>query len=261
MNEKPTILDTCAGIGGFSLAFESAGFETAGFVECDEIKRIVLRHWWPGEVILPDMRDTAAVADFCRQAGGVDVITGGIPCQPTSSLGQQRGTADERWLWPDAIRLVGAIRPRFAVYENPPALLALESGRAFNGIVSGLVSLGYDLWWDVFPAAAFGAGHLRERLIIVAADARHAARTPERQCNEMEREQFGGEFCQIRTCEAASDAAKRSRIPANETDAISQGRHSWESDVIGNNCHAPHLHRQGLQGHAGDENRRGWGAE
>lgn len=81
-----------------------------------------------------------------------------------------RGTADERWLWPDTIRIMRELRPRYGVFENPPALLGLEQGRAWNGIVSGLVASGYDLWWDVFPAAAFGAGHLRERVILVAAD-------------------------------------------------------------------------------------------
>jgi DNA (cytosine-5)-methyltransferase 1 len=163
-------LDIFSGIGGFSLAFEAEGFRTVAFVECDERKQIVLRYWWKGVPIFADVRDAESIRRFCAAGGGIDVLTGGVPCQPASTLGQMRGSADERWMWPDAIRLVRAIRPRFAVFENPPSVLVLEGGRAWNGIVSGLAALRYDLWWDVFPAAAFGAGHLRERVILVAAD-------------------------------------------------------------------------------------------
>jgi DNA (cytosine-5)-methyltransferase 1 len=194
-----THLDLFSGIGGFSLAFEAEGFETIAFCEHDEIKRIVLRHWWPGVPILPDVRDTAAITEFCRKHGPITLVTGGVPCQPTSTLGQQRGTSDERWLWPDTIRVVGAVRPRFAVFENPPAILTLQGGRAWNGIVSGLVALGYDLWWDVFSAAAFGAGHLRERVLLIATDSRHSASQTESQREREKggREQFGGKFCTI----------------------------------------------------------------
>lgn len=86
-------------------------------------------------------------------------------------LGKRRGTSDERWLWPDTLRAVRELRPRFCVFENPPAILTLESGRPFNGIISELSALGYVGFYDVLPAAAVGAGHLRERLFIVAAHA------------------------------------------------------------------------------------------
>jgi len=159
-----THLDLFSGMGGFSIAAEAAGFTTVAFAETDPDASSVLNYWWP---------EVPNLGDVCEAEWHwpVDLLTGGVPCQPTSHVGLMRGTADSRWMWPAAIRAMRLFRPRVAVYENPPALLILEGGRAFNGIVSEMVALGYDLWWDIFPAAAFGAGHLRRRLIIVATDA------------------------------------------------------------------------------------------
>jgi len=198
---QPTHLDLFSGIGGFSIAAEWAGFKTIAFCETDKAASRVLAHHWPEIPNLKDVNklclrcydcetnpdDTEFVwcnrcnADFgdCEcigsdafldEFGSPDLITGGVPCQPASAIGAQRGTSDERWLWPQATRIMREIMPRFAVFENPPAILTLESGRAWNGVVSGLAALGYDCWWDVLPAAAIGAGHQRERLFLVCSD-------------------------------------------------------------------------------------------
>jgi DNA (cytosine-5)-methyltransferase 1 len=190
-NEIPTHLDLFSGIGGFALAAKWAGFRTVGFCEIDDEANAVTRRWWPA---VPNFGD---VRKFEGCDSSVDVLTGGVPCQPTSTLGLMRGTSDERWLWPDAIRICGKVRPRFAVFENPAAVLTLESGRAFNRIVCELSALGFDLWWDIISAAALGAGHLRERLIIVAADTGHSTRPTKSECKreEMGRQQFDREFC------------------------------------------------------------------
>lgn len=183
MTHEPTHIDLFAGIGGFSLAFEAEGFRTIAYSEINPDKCLVYDEWFPGCRNIGDVkglircrpgrspRPTLAGLELADEIGPVDVVTGGVPCQPASALGQMRGTADERWLWPETIGLVRLFRPRFGVFENPPSLLILEDGRAWNGIVSELATLGYDCWWDVFPAAAFGAGHLRERVLLVIADA------------------------------------------------------------------------------------------
>lgn len=170
---QPTHLDLFSGIGGFALAAGWAGFRTVAFSEIDPEASRVLDYWFPG---VPNL------GDVCGVGVGHDsptLLTGGVPCQPASIIGQRRGTADERWMWPQAIRIVGELRPRFAVFENPPALLTLESGGAFNGIASEFSALRYDLWWDVIPACAAGAGHIRERLLLVIADSEYLGR-PER---------------------------------------------------------------------------------
>jgi len=193
-------LDLFSGIGGFALAAEAVGWETIAFAEVDEYASSVLRTHWPGidnvgdvtklcrrvydceydeesgEAWCPrcddDFGECACVGtdQFTDTYGFPDVVTAGVPCQPTSQIGKRGGVGDGRWLWPDTIRVVSELRPRFVIAENPAAILTLEHGRAFNGIASGLVEIGYDMWWDVLPAYAVGAGHRRERCIIVATD-------------------------------------------------------------------------------------------
>lgn len=166
MNEaQPTLLDLYSGIGGFSLGFEREGFRTIAFAETDPDASRVLQAHWPQ---VPNLGNVSNHCDWPEMY--IDVISAGVPCSPTSYAGQRRGTGDERWLWPETIAVVGQYRPFFFIAENPPSLLTLERGTAFNRIISGISTFGYDLWWDVIPAAAVGAKHLRERLIIIAAN-------------------------------------------------------------------------------------------
>ncbi len=97
----------------------------------------------------------------------VDVVCGGFPCQPVSLAGQARGAADERWLWPEFARVLGVLRPRFVVLENVPGLLTADGGRLFGGVLADLAALGFHVEWHCIPAAAFGAPHLRYRVIAV----------------------------------------------------------------------------------------------
>jgi DNA-cytosine methyltransferase len=100
--------------------------------------------------------------------GRVDIASAGVPCQSASVAGTQRGTNDERWLWPETIDIIRAVRPRWALLENVPGLFGLEEGFTFNGILSELAEIGYDCWWEVISACAVGAPHRRDRIWIVA---------------------------------------------------------------------------------------------
>lgn len=167
MNDRH--LDIFSGIGGFSLASEWAGFRTVAFAELDPEASLVLAHHWPH---VPNVRDIRATRwdRFRRSHGRPALLTGGVPCQPASLLGKRLGSADERWLWPDTLGIVRELRPLACVFENPPALLSLDDGRAFGGILGGLAALGYDCVWGSVFAAAVDAGHLRERICLVATD-------------------------------------------------------------------------------------------
>ena len=98
----------------------------------------------------------------------VDLVTGGFPCQPHSLAGKRLASADDRDLWGECARIVGDLRPRYALFENVAGLLTSESGRFFNRVLSDLAALRYDVLWQVIPAAAVGAPHRRERVWIVA---------------------------------------------------------------------------------------------
>ena len=178
-DKRPTHVDLFAGIGGFSIAAQWAGFRTIAHAEVDADASSILRHHWPA---IPNLGDVTKIHGNTLES--VDLVTAGVPCQPTSYAGGRRGSSDDRWLWPDTLRIVSELQPRFCLFENPPAILTLEAGRAFNRIVSELHSLGYAVWWEVVPAAAVGAGHLRERLFIVASHPSSVRRKGSGQCRK-----------------------------------------------------------------------------
>lgn len=150
-----------AGIGGIDLGLERAGWAGRWQVEWDPFCQRVLEHHWPG---LPRYGDITTV-DW-SQVEPVDLIAGGFPCQPFSNAGKRLGKADDRWLWPEFARAIGALRPRLVLVENVPGLLAGHGG--MGAVVGDLASLGYDAEWDLIPASAVGAPHLRYRVWIVA---------------------------------------------------------------------------------------------
>lgn len=97
--------------------------------------------------------------------GRVDVVTAGFPCQPFSLAGSRKGHEDERNLWPETIRVIRDVRPRFAFLENVPGLL--RSGY-FGRVLGDLAECGYDAEWCVLGADDVGAPHRRKRLWILA---------------------------------------------------------------------------------------------
>jgi len=98
----------------------------------------------------------------------VDLIAGGIPCQPASLAGKRRGTEDDRWLWGEALRIVGEIRPTWVLFENPTGILSVQGGVPFESVLSYLEGLGYETGTAVIPACAVGAPHRRDRVWILA---------------------------------------------------------------------------------------------
>jgi DNA (cytosine-5)-methyltransferase 1 len=158
-----TVGSLFAGIGGLDLGLERAGMEVRWQVERDSwCQQVLAKHW-------PDVRrygDIALVTG--HELEPVDVLCGGFPCQPVSVAGQQKGTDDDRWLWPSFRRLVGVVRPRYVLVENVPGLFTVNRGHAFGEILADLAQLGYDCEWTVLSAADVGAPHLRKRVWIVA---------------------------------------------------------------------------------------------
>lgn len=161
-----TEISLFTGAGGGVLASALLGHRIVCYVERDPYCVRVLQ-----QRIADGLIDDAPIWDDVRTfdgrpwAGLVDVVSAGFPCQPFSSAGDQRAGADDRNGWPDTIRLIREIRPRFALLENVPGLLALDYARTVFG---DLAEGGYDAQWDCIPAAALGAPQRRNRVWITA---------------------------------------------------------------------------------------------
>jgi len=127
--------------------------------EVDEFCSRVLAKHWPD---VPNLGDVTSI-DW-SEVERPDLICGGYPCQPFSLAGGRRGTEDARHLWPYFAQSIRVLRPRWALLENVPGHLSL----GFGDVLGDLAELGYDAEWECLPAAAFGAPHLRYRVVVVA---------------------------------------------------------------------------------------------
>jgi DNA (cytosine-5)-methyltransferase 1 len=155
--------DLFAGIGGFSLGLEWAGMETVWQVERDEFCNQVLRKHWPSVTRYGDIHDFIEEAEL-GAVKSVDLIAGGPPCQPASVAGKRQGAKDDRWLWPETLRAVAALRPAWCLFENPLGFRSM----GLDDLLSDLESLEYAVQALDIPAAGVGADHIRHRLWILA---------------------------------------------------------------------------------------------
>jgi DNA (cytosine-5)-methyltransferase 1 len=176
------VLDLFSGIGGFSLGLERAGFETVAFCEFDAKARKVLAKHWPNVPIFDDVRTLSRDLIGLMTDEQIDVICGGFPCQDISVAGKGAGLAGARsGLWSEFARLIGEIRPAFAIVENVSALRA----RGLEQVLGALTALGYDAEWHCIPASAVGAPHRRDRVWIVAYTDRVRESQPGRRVGEI----------------------------------------------------------------------------
>ena len=192
-----------SGIGGFDIAATWMGWQNVFSCEKDPFCRSVLGHYWPNTTHYEDIYDFNA-AQF---RGQLDIISGGFPCQPFSQAGRRMGSQDDRYLFPETIRIIKEARPEWIVLENvtglftilqPDSLSEVEiqavelfcqdgeqpatstilrlQQRVIGSIISEIGAAGYILptLEDgtpvilCIPAAAIGAPHRRDRVWFVA---------------------------------------------------------------------------------------------
>src|SRR3990167_290205 len=186
-----------SGIGGIALGLERAGMEIIWQVEIGEYEREVLARHWPNARRYGDVRSVhgplahaaqltsvdicggrenirsqgeASEHDGCQSClPPVDLICGGPPCQPVSHAGRRLGERDDRYLWPEMLRVVRELRPRYVLFENVFGLLTHEGGVLLARVSSDLEDAGYEVLPPVvLPAVGLGAPHRRDRVFVVA---------------------------------------------------------------------------------------------
>jgi len=153
-----------SGIGGFDLAADWMGWDNIFHCEWNPFGQKVLKHHFPKSISYNDITKT----DFSIHAGQIDILTGGFPCQPYSSAGKRLGKADERHLFPEMLRAIKEVKPRYIVGENVRGLVSWGGGLVFNEVCDDLEREGYEVQPFLIPAASVGAPHQRQRIWFVA---------------------------------------------------------------------------------------------
>lgn len=190
-----TVGSMFSGVEGMGLGVLDAfpGSRIAWHCEVDEHASAVLRRHFDA----PNLGNVQHI-DW-SQVEPVDVLIGGPPCQAVSSAGRRLGSADPRWMWPQALRAMRELRPAWCLWENPTALLtgsdpddeeeddasvgdlgpgglggpAADPGW-FGWILGEMAALGFDARWTCVRSSDVGAPHRRDRVFLAAADTRSA---------------------------------------------------------------------------------------
>jgi len=160
-------LDLFSGIGGFAYAADQV-WDNVEHVFCDNNKfcQQVLSKHWRGAKIYDDIRE---ITD--EQA---DIVTGGFPCQPFSHAGNKKGINDDRYLWPEMLRVIQLTKPEWVIAENVYGISTWSNGLVLEQVCADLEAEGYEVQPFIIPAIAVNAPHRRDRVWFIARNPQHA---------------------------------------------------------------------------------------
>lgn len=168
MQSPLTSIELCAGGGGQALGLESAGFGHEALVEIDEWSRKTLKLNRPQWHVIEGAQADLTKFDATPYRG-VDLVAGGVPCPPFSVAGKQLGPADDRDLFPEAIRVIDQVRPKAVMLENVRGFLDAVFSDYRHKLREQLRLLGYSrVEWSLLNASDYGVPQLRPRVVIVA---------------------------------------------------------------------------------------------
>jgi DNA (cytosine-5)-methyltransferase 1 len=177
-----------SGIGGFDLAAEWMGWENKFHCDINPFSRKLCSFYWPEAQSYDNIKTT----DFRIWRGKIDVLSGGFPCQPFSTAGKRMGKEDDRHLWPEMLRAIREIKPRYVVGENVRGIASWSDGLVFEEVFADLEGAGYEVQAFLLPAVGINAPHKRDRFYFVAKD------TSSDGCIQRESEQEGAAVRELR---------------------------------------------------------------
>lgn len=162
-----TVGSLFAGIGGFDLGLERAGFHIAWQVEIDAFCGRVLAKHWPYTPRWADVREWTG--DGYEP---VDLLCGGFPCTDLSVAGKRAGLSGKQsGLFWEIVRIAKELRPPFLLLENVPGLLSSNNGEDIMIILDALYELGYIVEVDECDSRYFGVAQRRRRLFFIGINA------------------------------------------------------------------------------------------
>ncbi len=158
------VLELCAGGGGLALGLERAGFQPVALIEIDRQAAATLRKNrpnWP--VVEADVRKV----DFTPYKGKVDLLAGGVPCTPYSTIGERKGKSDENDLLPEAVRAVREIRPQAFIFENVDGLLHASHSDHVAAVLRQFSKAGYETVIERINTRDYGVAQNRSRVLLI----------------------------------------------------------------------------------------------
>lgn len=208
-----THLDLFSGIGGFAYAADQV-WDDVEHIFCDNDKfcqQVIAKHW-PGSEIYGDIR---TITEPIK----ADIVTGGFPCQPFSQAGKRKGTADNRYLWPEMYRVIRLTKPEWVIAENVSGLVNWSDGMVLEQVCTDLEAEGYEVQPLIIPAVAVNAPHRRDRVWFIARNPKYAR-------------QHGSQDSQSDTQRADSDTQRphKPKQPTRPDSLRTEPSPSWDTD-------------------------------
>lgn len=256
-----THYDLFAGIGGFSLALEEVFNEAKInhiFCEWEHFPSAVLKKHWPNGKFYGDIADLIADTNSQRYKSSVaeseterrsnlrsrarrdenetlTILTGGFPCQPFSHAGRRKGTADDRYQWPNMFRVIQNVKPDWIIAENVRGLVTWNDGMVLEQVCADLESEGYEVQPFIIPACAVNAPHRRDRVWIIAHRAN--SRVKGLQKREINPDDAADARCIGRKKRSSEDIQPESKKPERQNSYYSGWERDWR-EVAASTCNA-----------------------